>query len=130
MPRTIEAASFPPAQRNSWYVVRSAIDGATPESVHVICKDPPPTNDLPATGLENLTSAKAVERRAARRGKGESRIVRERRARGAESRNRNERYSCDAVSSIYREGRCSCQSERAWSRSCTLDGIEWLREAL
>jgi hypothetical protein len=75
---TIEAASLPPAQRNNWYVVRSEIDGATPESVHVIDSVPPPVYEWPATGVENLTSANVVETRAARRGRGERRMVEER----------------------------------------------------
>ncbi len=49
--------SFPPAQRNSWYVVRSDIDGASPESSHSTCSTVPPAMLAPAAGLVNLTSA-------------------------------------------------------------------------
>jgi hypothetical protein len=60
-------------------VARSDIDGASPESFHSIVIDPPPGKDAPALGLVNWTSARAVERRAARSERGDRRMVRQRR---------------------------------------------------
>jgi hypothetical protein len=59
-------------------VLRSAIEGATPESVHVIDRVPPPVYVCPAIGLENWTSAREVEMRAARRGRVEKSMLEER----------------------------------------------------
>jgi len=60
VPRTkMLAASFPPAQRNSWYETKSVRTGAVPESAHATCRVPAGFHD-PAMGLVNETSANVV----------------------------------------------------------------------
>lgn len=51
------SGSLPPAHKKSWYVVRSEIEGATPESVHAALIEPPPVKVAPPAGLVNLMSA-------------------------------------------------------------------------
>lgn len=73
----IVSASLPPAHKKSEYVEKSDIDGATPESCHVIVIAPPPVSVAPAAGLVNSTSAEANWRMVANkeRGSAVSRIV-------------------------------------------------------
>lgn len=52
-------AVFEPENRKRVYVVRSVIDGASPESCHVTVKAVPPATEAPAAGTVNSGYAKA-----------------------------------------------------------------------
>ena len=60
------SSSLPPAHRKSWYVERSDIDGASPESFHATAIVPPAVKVAPAAGVVNSTSAKAKGAEAAK----------------------------------------------------------------
>jgi len=56
----LTGAAFEPVYNASWYVVRSLIDGATPESAHVTVKGDPPGKLFPAVlGTVKATSPNA-----------------------------------------------------------------------